>query len=330
MSATTSTDYTLVSSVIDGYGNAYFPEKLGFVKAGLVLEDKNPKFARDGGNTHTLRKRVYTNQTWRAPSSDTDTTIDSITSSNEIGVIIRRYVDLGIEDFAIMAAGDYDAMEDYGRILAHNAALNMEKSYATNILPALFNPTNGALYSSHCHDISGATIKNEDIVTCEGKLGENQMMITDIMMHSTVFNNTEIRTLTDPAVDQYAIETFQSMGLVYAGNLAGKRIILNDRCISETASIYNTYLFKKQALYLGFQKPLTIEVFEDKRLAAGTNVCRYTVACSPHVFGVSFSGTAPTAICGATDAALLTATNWTKRTGVTDSEIGVLCIRSMG
>jgi hypothetical protein len=94
-------------------------------------------------------------------------------------------------------------------------------------------------------------------------------------------------------------------------------------------STYHSYLCKPGGAVLGYQKSFGTEADRDILLASGTDLLKYNLAYCAHVPGASYTGTVPTVIGGITDAAMVTGSNWTARTSINASEIGIVAIETV-
>lgn len=327
MAATTITDYNLVTELIDGYAPSVLTANLSLMKSGVLSS------AHDGvnlmpsqGNTWTVRGYQQYTTAWATPVAATDMTVNALGTYQDIGVILRRGTAFGVEDVSRYAGGDPEnaIAEDIAKQIGHHAALQIETTIFTYLLPGIFL-TSGTLRSSHTI-VSNGALGVGDIEDGLAVPGENRNGFTKLFMHSTVYSRfvkNELVNYSDVARREY-----MEQGLVYGGSIAGVDIILNDRCY-KSGNTYHSYLMRAGGLFLGYQKDLNVEYDRQVLKAGGTDVWKYLVYFSPHLPGVSFTGTAPTGVGGATDANLSTVGNWTKRTGIDNSQIGVVAIETV-
>jgi hypothetical protein len=116
---------------------------------------------------------------------------------------------------------------------------------------------------------------------------------------------------------------------MYGGMFNGAMVILNDQVYTDGNVVYHSYLFMPGAAVLGYQTNFNTEAFRQQLTAAGTDVLKYALAYCAHVPGASYTGTVPSVIGGITDAALFTGSNWTARTSINASEIGIIAIETV-
>lgn len=340
MSATNASDYDIVSKELTGIVNQNPLARLALISGGMVQVDESPVFSTEGGQHFLIGKRTADESEWDTPSIDALDTIHPVTVKNEKGCIMRRNKNYGMNDFAKVAAGDSKAVTFYADLAKYNAALNTEQAFMRDLLTALFTPTTGALAKANIlfpdlatgflHNAEESNLKRTDVTTAEMFAGENMGRFSNMIMHSTVFGNSEIKDLTDPIVDPTAVQNFNEMGYTYKGNYGGYKVLLNDRAKSETAGKFNTYLMTNEALYLGYQQALSVRVYYEDRLGGGTEVVQYSLAIAVHCFGTTYVGTEVTDLGGITKTEMATATNWGVRANANVNDIGVVCIRTKG
>jgi hypothetical protein len=326
VAAGTITDYNLVTELVDGYVGPVLTANLSLMRSGVITGTHDGiSFPISQGNTWTVRGYQQETSDWDTPVAATDMDVNFSGTYQDVGCILRRGYALGVEDVSRFAGGDPEnAYASYlANQIGHHAGRNIERTFFEGVLLGLFN-TSGTLRSSHVKvAASGLTVS--DVEDGRWLVGENGGSYDFIMMHSTVYKNyskNELVNYSDTARAMY-----QEMGLQYGGRIGGQDILLNDRVYS-SGNTYHTYLMKRGALFLGFQRDLNIEYDRQILKAGGTDVWKYTAYFSPHVPGTSFTGTAPTGVGGATDANLYTVGNWTKRTGIDNSQIGIVAIES--
>ena len=329
MAATAAGDYTLQQNNISGFAQAFIYEQLGLANCGLMQIVTDPRYAT--GNTWQVRGRIYDKTALQTPTADTDLTVNDITTYAETGVVLRRGQAYGIEDIAALAANDPNAINDYARLIDFNVRYGINYVVHNSLLPAMFNTTTTSILNgTHFIDTDGAVLESGRIQEGLRVWGEYGTTADGILMHSYVRSALyETGLISDGAPD--LIRELETTGVRYGGKMSGIDIYVDDMCYaasSGSAGVYNTYLFKNGAMVLGSGPQLiNSTVYRDEAKAFGTDVIKAVASFSPHVRGTT-SGLTPTVGGGATDAEIATVTNWTKRTGVTNAEIGIVCIQS--
>lgn len=317
MAATTPGNMQLNSVIVAGYIQALLPDVLSLAKSGSLEIDTSPPFSAsaEGGNTYTRRQWVQPAAGDDTPTAATDMTITALTSASEIGVIVRRGKAYGIEDLAAIAGGttvpDWDA--NVAKIVAHEMARNAELRFLTHMLPGLFNQTNGVLKDSAVNN-SGNLFDWSMVTQANALLGEAVNALTICHMHPSVYWGAKLQDQLDMKPNYADPNAYAAVGASFAGMIGPVSIYLNERLYNSGGDYY-TLMTAPNALYMGIQLDEAPYSWYDPLLAGGTNLVRYRTAYSPHIKGASFTGTAPTVIGGATDAALALATNWTAKTG---------------
>jgi hypothetical protein len=277
-----------------------------------------------------VRGRVRDLTALQTPTAATNLDVNDITQYAENGVIARRAQVYGIEDIAKLAANDPDALTDYARLLEHNIRYGVHTLIHSSLFPALFDSSNGCLYSTHFVNTQGAAFEAIRVMEALAKWGEHGTGADGILMHSYVRNKlyqAGLVTLDTPDL----VRELETTGVRYGGRISGVPIFMDDMCYSSNsggAGTYNSYVFKNGAMVLGYGgQLLNVTIWRDELLAGGTDLIKGLVSYSPHVNGTTTS-LSPTVGGGATDAEIALATNWTKRTGATAPEIGIVCIQS--
>lgn len=328
MAATAAADYTLQQNNIAGFAEAFFLERFGLSNCGLVQVSTDGTYGR--GNTWQVRGEIRDLTALQTPTAENDLTINDISHYVETGVVARRAQVYGIEDIARLAANDPAAFQRYGRLLAHNIQYGVNYLLHNSLLPAMFDSTNGCLYGTHFVDTSGAVLEPVRVQQALRVWGEYGTSADGVLMHSYVRSKLYEQGLILPG-DPTLVRELEEQGIRYGGTMSGVEVFIDDMCYAANsggAGVYNTYVYKRNALLLAYDGQLfRPEIGRDPLKAGGTDYIVGMASFSPHVWGTT-SGLTPTVGGGATDAEIATATNWTKRTGVTNPEIGIVCIQS--
>ena len=324
MAATTAADVQVIQKLIGGYAGMYLPEKLSLVASGV---------ARAQGGTlpdgNTFIKRGFKPYTGlgTVPVAGTDATIRALGTYNQVGVIARRGDVYGLEDVAGLAGGitSQEFQMQAGANIAHNAGLTIETEIFTYQLPAIFGST-GTLYSTHTVDNSGSAFDYFMLEQAKAKMGESAGLFDTLIIHPDQFYGKKIQALTS-APEWELLSQYNQTGVTYAGTLAGLRVILNER-VYNSAGVYHSYVCAAGAIDLEYQEQLHVEIARLPLKAMGTDVLVWRVAYSPTVGKVSFAGTAPTGVAGASTSDLGTVGNWSLVTGAHKSQTPMVAIIS--
>lgn len=330
MAASTAADYPLIAKTVEGYVRANFSHRMSLLTSGAM--GTIPVGNLSYGNTWQVRGRVEYHNAWQTPTAATDLTVNDLSTYKDIGVILRRADAFGIEDAAAVAAGDTQAIADVGNIALDSYQYNLETSVFTYLLPGLFN-TGGPLADTDYWKVETGTPFDQGAISLAYKLlkGEGGAM-NILLMHPDVFYGNQLNLLTT-GTDYAARAEFARLGINYGGMLGGSMVVIN-KLIYNSGGVYHSYLVRPGGMVLGYQKTFGTEAYRDVLLAGGTDVLKYDVYYCAHVPGTSFTGTAPTVIGGATDAAIATGSNWSLRAdqdaaqAVQPGEIGVICIET--
>ena len=329
MAATTLSDYTIIAKLIEGYVQANFTHKASLITSGIVgtIPDDNLSH----GMTWDARGRIQYHTRWQVPTAATDLTVNPLATWRETGVVQNAADAFGFEDFARVAAGDENALAAAGEIVLDSVRYNTEVTFLTYLLPGMFL-SGGPLSTADTYMIQTGTAfetGGANVAQARKLHGANGSNLSILLMHPDVYYNAEINRVADN-LDYDTIQRFNMMGLMYGGMFNGAIIILNDLVYNDSGTkTYHTYLCRPGSLLLGHQTSFGVVAFRDELLAAGTDIIKYKLGYCAHVPGVRFSGSVPTVIGGATDAALLLGTNWTRRTSIGASEIGIVAIETV-
>ena len=159
-------------------------------------------------------------------------------------------------------------------------------------------------------------------------MGENINMFNTMLIHSAVYHTANGTShLTAQANSISASDQFAE-GMTFIGMYGNLRVFLCDR-MNKVGDVYDTVLCGPGALRLDYQLRDSVEVFPRATTAGGTSRVGLRLAVSPGIKNVSYTGTEPTALTGATDANLALATNYTKVTGASVAEIPIVCIKTL-
>lgn len=332
MAATTATNYPLISKTVEGYVQANFSHRSSLLTSGVA--GSVPQASMSEGNVWSYRGRIQYHDAWQTPAANTNLTVNALAQYKDTAPILRRADAFGYENAARILAGDQNALTDVGDIITDAFRYQLENTLFTYMLPGLFN-TGGPLSDTTLFKVESTTNFSQADMSLARKLcGANSMGFNILFMHPDVFYGNEYDRIVT-ANDFDTIQEFATRGINYGGMLGGAMVILND-LLYNSAGVYHSYLVRRGSIALGYQKTFGIETDRSILLAGGTDIVKYDVYFSPVLFGVSYTGTAPTGLGGASDANLLLGTNWSVRkdqagnSAISKGEIGVICIQSVG
>jgi hypothetical protein len=298
-------------AVWNAYLSAYLQGNLTFVRSGVF--DLSLNLDQEKGNTWNVPMYEEFSFDWEAPTANTAVTVNALTTHKETGVICRRVYGVGNEVLNNNVIGD-DPMAEIVRQIGHYSLKKTESVIGASLLPGLFNSTNGVLYATHAKSgvIGSDLVKQADEV-----MSERIDALSAIIMHPDVYNHLNKMGFVSE-IEPLSAEVMRSGG--WTGNSAfGKFIIVNPRISTKSGGTYLVYVAGRNAFKLNFDP--TIPPYELTTSHAGRTDAMYiNWRFAPHIGGTSYTGSAPTAIAGASDANLSTGTNWTK-VAVNDEEI---------
>lgn len=338
MAATTITDYNIYSPVLEGYVQAYIPERFRLLSSGILVGDPvaAARLSAAGGNMYIARGDERFNAADQEIDADTDVTLRPWDTYKEQFPIIRRAQGIASEDIAALAAGDVDAQRNMavpkiGAKLVYNYQLNTEKRIIQKILAAQF-ADGGCLVGTHFDSFS-EPLAHWMFRRAEKRYGDQDIGAGAVLIHPDVLAGMEERALKDPNLKGFITTQYNADGSVAGTRIGGNLVIKNKRITEVSDGVYNTYVLYDGAINYTFQMAPRVEFDRDIAKAAGTNFGVMSYAQALGVYGTTWNTTAPTDITGATDTEIGTASNWAKRTSkdsvVVPSEyIRVVCIQT--
>ena len=313
MAASTITGKNLLAKNIETWMAAEMPNVLSLMRTGIVEVDTNPNIPAPAmGNTIIWRGRVMDTAAWESPTADTAPTTTAISTYKTIMPVCRRGKLYGNEDLSSIAVGEDpdDWARDVGKIMAFNSGINMEETVFTYAIPGVMDGA-GVLNATHVVDKSGQTFSELFIAEAQKAMGEWTNKLNTLILHPTVYWNAQVNTMLTAQPNIQDLDTWRDQTITLAGMIGGLRVFLNER-VNYTGATYDCILAGPGAVKLAYQLKDTVEVFPRSSKAMGTDEILYKLAFGVAVAGCSYTGTAPTALSGATDANLATAGNWTK------------------
>lgn len=164
-------------------------------------------------------------------------TVNSVSTSKDVAVILRRAKVFGSSDLAGDLAGS-DPMRVIGDRFANYWARRMQKT--------LIETLNGAVgqVSANVSDISSlsgaaSNFDGEAFLDATGKLGDHQDMLTAIAVHSATYTSMKKQDLIDFIPDSEGKPTIPTY--------MGHRVIVDDG-LPVTSGAYTTYIFAEGAI----------------------------------------------------------------------------------
>lgn len=247
-----------------------------------------------------------------------------IQSYGEEAIVVRRRITYSVLQSTVDAGGPTASINQ--EIANQTPPVWGRELQATfwDMLTALFNTATGILRTTHCNSVfktSGTAqpATRAAFLNAKGKLGDAQSQLKVAIAHSSV-----VADLRNEWADKSNGQPFDM------NNFEGCVLVEDDTVPTLGGGagfeVYPTFAFGLGALGLVMQRALTVRSVFNSGIN-GDDVVQ-SMALAPHVFGCSFTGTPSTPEYGPTLAELQTSTNYTKRTGVDDKEIQVVCLAS--
>jgi hypothetical protein len=319
MAATPLANYTLIAPTIAGMVPEMIPDNLSLLSTGVLSSDSELETTiKDFGGNVVAYRGYFRNRTgWQSPTADTDLSVYDLDTLAANLVVVRRNQVFGAEKWANVAAGDVNEISQaLARALSYNYSYNVEKLIMQQFLPGLLTSTSAPLKETHTVDHS-STVFNYSYIE-EAKLPFGDMDDSEMVLitHPQIYRHTNMRSIVDNVLAVNVASEFNQTGKVFRGNIGGMDVVLNSRISAIDTNTYPIYLIARGALKWIPQSIFDVEVDYDMLKAGGTNMAKYGFAAAIGAEGLTFSGTAPTGISGATDAAIGTVTNWSKITTV--------------
>lgn len=240
-------------------------------------------------------------------------TPDKIGTNQDIATQLFRGRAWSANDLTGTLSGD-DPMGAIGNLVAGYWSRDFQ-SVLVAILNGVFNPTSGALGTSHTNNLAieagnTATASNKAgasaIIDTISKLGDAHEALTGIVMHSVVYFNL---------VKQQLITTIRDAeGKVLYNEYLGKRVIVDDGCPVVAGSTngfkYTSYLFGAGAIGYAEGTP-EVPTETDRDSLAGDDILVNRKHYVLHPRGVKFTNTTVAGV-SPTNAELATVGNWSK------------------
>ncbi len=296
---------------------ALFPDRLQLEASGAVLVETNADISA-GGTRVTIPR-------WKrggdmVPLSDSaPLTVEKVDTVTEQGVVVRRGKAFGVHDFARLVSLD-DPQTEIARQVA--------SIFARHLDATLIRVLEGAIPSANTRNVSvttGSAVKvgKNPVLDAMFTLGDNEEELSAVVMHSKVFKDAYDQGLIiylDLPAD--AANPGIRMGL--KPTLFGRPVFVSDRVPVDTAVTdyfrYTTYFLGQRALYLGYQRELTVET--DRDVLTKEDIISFDAHFVPHLFGVGWDSVAN----NPSNSDLATPANWALKVEDTKSVRAVALI----
>ena len=299
-----STTYTGVQyrTITAAHMAAEFPSVSGLIASGAVRVDPNPPFKGGGGISYNVPHFLEITGADVVATAATDGTRNAISTYKDVGPIVHREYGVGVEDIAQYVIG---SDSNIGGEIERQAP----QYWAKRLAVALYSvakggfTTDGVFAISQLMVDSGSTFNRaavENIIKMDG-VGDQWPDYRIWIMHSKQF----AQALTDGIVNYMEAGAFAER-LLNTGNVPtifGKQVVVDDNIVETDGT---TYLCKANAFYLGFQADVRVEYQRDSSLGGGTDEYWLRTGFMPHVFGLTYAGSALP-----TNTTLATAASWT-------------------
>ncbi len=281
--------------------SALFPGRIQLEASGAVLAETNGDISR-GGTRVTIPR-------WKrggdmVPLSDSSPlSVEKVDTVTEQGVVVRRGKAFGVHDFARLVSLD-DPQTEIARQIA--------SIFARHVDATLVKVLEGAIPSANTKNVSVTTgsavrIGKNAVLDAMFTLGDNEGDIAVAVMHSKVFKDCyDLGLVVYADVDTDAQNPGVRMGR--RPTLFGRPVYVSDRVPVDTTVTdyfkYTTYFLGHRALYLGYQRELTVET--DRDALTKEDIISFDAHFVPHLFGIGWNSVSN----NPANADLATPANW--------------------
>jgi len=307
-------------------------EKSAVLRSGIATQDALlASYASGKGQTYNLPHFNDLAGGDEVITEGVPITVGNIDARQQTAVVLNRAKAWGATYLARVTIGE-DIMGTIGNEVGDFWA-RKHQEVLMNILKALFKQDEtatggtgpGEIRSSHLND-EGTTPAFDPtmLIDSMGKLGDSSGQLTAMVMHSAIYHALQKNDLVEYLRDSEAnidIPTF-----------LGKRVIVDDACISETIAgvggathtIYRTYIFKAGALGFGMGSiPPRDAVEQDRNSLASEDILITRQRFIMHPLGFAWTGTG----VNPDNAALSDPGSWSK-VYLEDKQIGIVALES--
>lgn len=287
----------------------------------------------DSYGTYTVRSWAQDHTTWTTPTAGSDISPAAGTTYNTTSPLIRRvhsrYFPQG-EMIAVGLGNDAGALEQEGMILGDNFSYNVQNHLFAGVLSGAFNATNGSLTGTHLYDMSSSAFKWSYVMKQANVYG-NPGKLRYAIVHTDIAGCSEIYSNLDP--EHGVINSTSPQRIFpdanYVGQLNGVHIFSTDDAALKASTVYSTYLFGDNSIYLDYQENPNAEIWEDKKDSGGSWLSKYRIAFGMGIWGLTYAGATPSVLGGATIATVGTGASWTKIASVPNNQISVHCVKTL-
>jgi len=264
-------------------------EKSAVLRSGIATQDALlQQYASGAGTTyHIPHFNDLGGDDEVISEGGTGLTVGNIDAKQQIAVVLNRARAWGATYLARISIGE-DIMGTIANEVGDYWA-RKHQAILMAILTGLFKQagggTPGVIRTTHLEDKSGAaTFDPADLIDAMGKLGDASGQLTAIVMHSAIYHALQKNDLVEYLRDSEAN--------IHIPIFLGKRVIVDDSCVSETANIYRTYIFKSGALGFGMgQIPPRDAVETDRDSLASEDILVTRQRFIMHPMGFAWKGT---------------------------------------
>jgi hypothetical protein len=294
-------------------------EKSAVLRSGIANNDPLlASYASGKGQTYNLPHFNDLSGGDETMQEGVSLTVGNIDAAQQTSVVLNRAKAWGATYLARVTIGE-DIMGTIGNEVGDYWA-RKHQSVLMSILNGMFKQagagTAGIIRATHLEDQGAApTFEASYLIDAMGRLGDSSGQLTAIVMHSAIYHALQKNDLVEYLRDSEAnidIPIF-----------LGKRVIVDDACVSETANIYRSYIFKSGAIGFGMGSiPPKEAVEQDRNSLASEDILITRQRFIMHPNGFAWGGpTSPT------NADLADPNNWSK-VFAEDKQIAVVALES--
>jgi len=251
--------------------------------------------------------------------------INNISTDQEVCVVTNRAKAWGASYLSRVTSGE-DVMARIGNMVGDWWA-RKHQGVLMAVLNAMFTSTaaasgnQGVLRGTHLVDNSAAAFDPTMIIDAMAKLGDNSDQLTAMVMHSAIYHsltkNDMITYMRDSDLDgQYP-------------TYLGKRVIIDDACLSNTANVFRTYIFTQGSIQMGMGNIPPRDAVETDRNTLGSEdimITRQRMIFHPRGFRWQGAVNPANNDPGTPANSLDNQDNWVKV--VSDKQIGMVALES--
>lgn len=318
--ASTALADIIQSSPITSYVPAALPDHITLVSSGAAVMDYE-SLAAQGGDFISIRK--FAEDTAANEVNDGSiSTPGNLASYKDIAAILHRKRVRAVDDVVKAALGRQDANAVNDEIARQNVyywSKAMQTSMM-NVLAGAFDPSTGVLLATHVSNVGVAT--GTPVTGSFGALIDAAVLLGD-NMRDFVAMITPSKVYANLVKENAAKITSQYFGQREQLFYNGMAVFIDDTFTvtgSDPFKVYTTFLVRAGALFFSVQRQMTID-YEMQALYP-REILTTTLDYAAHIRGVKWGVTTT----NPTDAALATASNWTKV--ASNKEIGIVAFRS--